>query len=236
MKWVPGAQPVELVLNGRYDGIYLLSETLKINPDRLDIFEQPDMNNDPTTVDGGWLVEIDNYDDENQIVIQERPGQNLRVTHHSPKELSALQRSWLLSEFSSMNYAIYSGDDTGAQWAHYIDATSAARYFLVSELFHNHDAYNGSFYLYKDNDPDGKWHFGPLWDASFGKHKTDWIMNDHPAGAEVHWIEPMFATDTFSIACKEVWTDMLPHLQELYDYGRSVSLEISEAMKSNNLR
>lgn len=68
--WNPRYYPVELVLNGRYDGIYFLYESIKIDSNRLDIFEQPEENTDPTTIPYGWLVEIDNYADEFQVMIR----------------------------------------------------------------------------------------------------------------------------------------------------------------------
>lgn len=234
--WVPQAEPVELVLNGRYDGIYLLSETVKVHPDRLDIFEQPDNCTDPDLIEGGWLLEIDNYDDPSQIVIKETDDKNLRLTYHCPEELSPMQQNWLRDEMTRVNAAIYSNDSTGMKWAEFIDVESAVRYFLSRELFHDYDGYNGSFYIHKDLGQDCKWHFGPLWDPGFGKHKTDWIMNDHPEASEVHWIEPLFATSIFRNKAADEWFVFAPRLPELFYYGQQLSINISEAMRANNKR
>ena len=65
-----------------------------------------------------------------------------------------------------MNEAIYSDDAWGSAWAAYIDVASAARYFIVREVMHDTDGYNGSFYLHKDLGEDALWNFGPIWDAS----------------------------------------------------------------------
>ena len=234
--WVPRGEPVELVLNGRYDGIYLLSETVKVHPDRLDIFGQPDNCTDPELIEGGWLLEIDNYDDPAQIVIKETADKDLRLTYHCPEKLSPTQLKWLRNEMTKVNAAIYSNDSTGMTWAEYIDAESAVRYFLSRELFHDYDGYNGSFYIHKDLGQDCKWHFGPLWDPGFGKHKTDWIVNDHPEAAETHWIEPLFATSLFRNKAADEWFLFEPRLPELYYYGRQLSIDIREAMIANNKR
>lgn len=56
-KWAPHILPVEVVLNGRYDGLYFLAETIKIDSNRLDIFEQEDGEIDPEIIPYGWLVD-----------------------------------------------------------------------------------------------------------------------------------------------------------------------------------
>lgn len=234
--WTPHGEPVELVLNDSYEGIYLLTEKVDIHPNRLNIYKQPDLNTDSELISGGWLLEIDNYDDPSQIVIDECEGKKIRFTYHNPDELSDMQVKWLTDEMTRVNAAIYSNDSTGQTWGELIDSDSAVKYFLTRELFHDYDGYNGSFYIYKDFGYDSKWHFGPLWDPIFGKHKTDWIMNEHPENADVHWIEPMFATALFREKAAEAWEEFEPMLPELYNYGLALSEEISDAMIANNKR
>ena len=102
--WVPHMEPVEVVLNGEYRGLYLLVESIKTGPDRLDITVQEEGSDDPETVSSGWLVELDNQDDEFQIRI---PGHNtqgmLRVTYKEPEALSDMQLQWLTEEFTHLN-------------------------------------------------------------------------------------------------------------------------------------
>jgi hypothetical protein len=54
MTWTPMAQPVEVVLNGDYIGLYFLTETIRVDKDRVNIVEQEDEKTDPTRsqVDG----------------------------------------------------------------------------------------------------------------------------------------------------------------------------------------
>ena len=67
MAWTPSTKPIEVVLNGDYVGLYLLTETIRIGKNRVNIYEQPDNNEDAATIPGGWLVEVDNYKEQNQI-------------------------------------------------------------------------------------------------------------------------------------------------------------------------
>lgn len=215
--WAPYSEPVEVMLNNEYIGRYFMVESVKIDKNRLNIAEQPDLNEDDSILDGGWLVEIDNTTDEAQIVIPETDDMNLRVTYHTPEEVSPKQKQWLIDRFTEMNAAIYSGDASGEAWAKYIDPASVARYFIVREVLGDTDGFNGSFYLHKDLGEGSKWVFGPMWDLSLDT-KYDWIFNDHPSYSQVHWIEPMFYTDIFFENLVEQWGNIKGRMQQVYDY------------------
>lgn len=172
--WVPRVEPVELAINGEYRGRYYLTESIKISKNRLNIFEFPDSCTDPDTIPYGWLVEIDNHPDTlTSFSIEETPGKELTVTYHSPELLSREQRQWIEEEFIKLNAAIYRGDDS---WTEHIDPVSAARYFIIRELFCDPDGYSGSMYLHRDFGPDKRWTFGPMWDiAGTHKDKYAWV-------------------------------------------------------------
>ena len=233
--WTPTMEPVELVLNGSYEGLYFLTETIKIDKNRVDIFEQEDLCEDPGLIAGGWLVEIDNYDNPAQIVIEEFPGQDLRITYHTPEELSEIQHRWLIDEFTTLNTAIYANDDSHNSWTDYIDAASVARYFIVREILHDTDGYNGSFYLHKDLAPGSKWIFGPMWDLA-SDIKKDWIMNDHPDYSQVHWIEALSKTDAFKAAVSQLWEAMYDKLDGIYDYIDEIAAKCAKADLANEKR
>ena len=99
MAWTPSTKPIEVVLNGDYIGLYLLTETIRIGKNRVNIYEQPDNNEDAATIPGGWLVEVDNYKEQNQISFRENDSWIINITYHSPKVLSTAQRDWLTDEF-----------------------------------------------------------------------------------------------------------------------------------------
>ena len=215
--WAPHSEPVEVVLNGEYIGRYFLVENIKIDKNRLNIAEQPDLNEDASILEGGWLVEIDNYTEDAQIVIQETENLKLRVTYKTPEVLSEMQESWLIGQFTSMNSAIYSQDTTGEAWAAMIDPVSVARYFIVRETLGDTDGYNGSFYLHKDLGENTKWTFGPMWDLVLDR-KKDWVFNDHPSYSAVHWIEAIFNTDAFQTALIAQWDLFKNEIDNVYAY------------------
>lgn len=236
MEWAPHAEPVELILNDVYMGRYFVVENIKISKNRLNIFEQEDMCDDPELVPYGWLVEIDNNDDECQIRIPENENMELKVTYHSPEELSGRQLRWLTDEFTMLNEAVYSDDRTGESWAQYIDATSAARYFIVRELFGDPDGYAGSMYLYRDMGDDAKWHFGPIWDvASTHAEKEAWVK-DSKIHYSLHWFPRIMATEAFQDALKEQWALFRTKERQLYDFLDNLAIYVGPSDKPNLLR
>lgn len=164
MPFVPQIRPVEVVLNGTYVGLYMLTETIRIDDNRLEIDEQPDGNEDIEILDGGWLVEMDNNKEEVQISIPLHDKRDLLITPHTPEVLSSLQYNWVQDQFEQIVDYIYRKNNLDDSWEELIDVESLAKHMIIEELLHNFDGYQGSCYLHKDTGE--KWKFGPLWDFS----------------------------------------------------------------------
>lgn len=168
MRWTPKQQPVEVVLNGDYIGLYMLTELIRVEKDRVNIVEQPDECTQPDTVTGGWLVEIDNYEEEGQVAFAEpefQPYHNghwARFTPKTPEILSAPQRSYLTNAMQSVQNAIYSEEDSTL--ASLVDIPELAKFYVIQEIMSNRESFNGSCYLHKNIGADSKWFFGPVWD------------------------------------------------------------------------
>ena len=217
MAWTPSFEPVELILNGNYDGHYLMFESVKIDKNRVNIFEQEEENEDPETIPYGWIVEVDNYSDENQIVITERAGKYLKITHKSPEVLSSAQRKWLGDEFKDILHRLNNDDIYEPTWTQKIDIESFAKYFIISELIGNLDAYTGSFYLHKDMGEDAKWIVGPLWDLDYATTEDDWVFNRR-IDENVHFIKEALNFPIFIDEILKVWESITPEfLQKIYD-------------------
>lgn len=220
MAWTPSFRPVEVVLNGDYIGLYFLTETIRIDKNRVNIYEQQDQETNPELIKGGWLVEVDNYHDEDQITIPECSKWNLTLRYHLPEDLSNAQLQWLTDEFKSINSAIYSADKTSDVWEDYIDVESMARFFILQEVMDNPDGFHGSFYLHKDLTDNAKWIAGPIWDlVCYNREKTDYTfrMKVH-YGFTPHWIGEIIQYDSFCKAVERVWNEVYPNrLSEIYN-------------------
>ena len=203
LPYTPHQVPVELVLNGDYLGIYFVTETIRIDNDRVNIHEQEDGETRRDIITGGWLVEIDNYWSEGNITFTEGNGEQVMVTMHSPENLSSAQRQYITGQMTGLNDAIYAGNSQ-ALWTK-MDLDDAARYYLVQEIMEDCESYHGSCFLYKDRDSTDTrgnsivpaWHFGPVWDFgnSYDRQQQRFIYNA-PTFAQ-YWIgqiaqDPMF--------------------------------------------
>lgn len=166
LEFTPHQQPVELVLNGEYMGLYFLTENIRVDKGRVEITEQEDGESNPELIKGGWLVEIDNGVASNQIRGNVRNTElpYFLVTYHSPEQLSSEQRTYLLQQVNQMLSAVYTTDLSSTDWENIIDMDQLARFYLVNEMVDNVEAFYGSCYIHKDLE-ENRWRFGPVWDA-----------------------------------------------------------------------
>lgn len=234
--WTPSFRPVEVILNGDYIGLYFLTETIRIDENRVNIYEQQDKESNQDLIKGGWLVEVDNYHDECQITIPENDRWNLTLRYHSPESLSGAQLQWLTQEFKVINSAIYSSDKTSTEWEEYIDVEEMARFFILQEVMDNPDGFHGSFYLHKDLSEDAKWVAGPIWDlVCYNREKTDYTfrMKVH-YGFTPHWIGEIIQYDSFCKAAKSIWEEVYPiRISDIYSHIDDIVLPLAEAWKND---
>ena len=204
LKWTPQCVPVELVLNGKYQGLYFLTEQIRVGSNRVDITEQED--NAVDSVSGGWLVEIDNYYEEGNVTVYEGNGQQVWITMKSPEVLSDAQRTYIEAQLNGLNNAIW-GSNEADVWSR-LDLDEAVKYYLVQELLEDCESYHGSCYLYKERDrngANGKWFFGPVWDFgnAYNRGWDTWIY-DNPIFAQ-YWIGRLATWPAFQAKLQEVW-------------------------------
>lgn len=238
MEWTPSTRPVEVVLNGVNLGLYLLSETNRIGTNRLDIYEQPNFNEDPATIPYGWLVEVDNYLAKNQISIKEKDKWKLNITFHSPDSLSLAQKNWLTAEFTEITARIYEEDKSYSTWEELIDVDEMAKYFIVQEILDNSDGFHGSFFLHKDYSENARWMAGPLWDISCGyRSKTDYTFKMKTSyGFTPHWIGELIKDEDFCEAVRNAWNDFYPaEVQDWMDYVDEYLQPCSEAFEEEKV-
>ncbi len=208
MKWTPSYRPIELVLNGEYQGLYFLTESIKIDKNRVNITSQEDGTESADSITGGWLVEIDNYYEEGNVTITEGNGATIWFTMKSPEELSGAQRTYITNQLKTLNNAIY--ESTSSHWEQLLNLDEAVRFYLVQEITDNTESYHGSCYLHKNNDASGdsQWYFGPVWDFgnSFYNKGNDFIYNHYPYDPMV-WVGQLNSFPAFHNRLMELWYD-----------------------------
>lgn len=237
LAWASAQRPVEVVLNGSYIGLYFLTETIRVDKDRVNIVEQPDLITDTDSITGGWLVEIDNYDSDPHITVTEHQfDYPIWFTYKTPEELSEAQEMYLFNEMSRLNDLIYGDKNSTELWEH-LDLDAAVRFYLVQELTDNYESYHGSCYLHKDMGNDKKWTFGPVWDfgSAIWNDKNSSIADDK--NYHQVWIKELTKFPAFQERAKELWHQFAgQHLQELYTYVDDFAASISEACRYDAVR
>ena len=178
---------VEVVFNGRFDGLYQFCEHVRVDATRVDIHNwEDDVENeedlssiDPAVADitGGYLWELsDEYDEVSKFKIDVtgngETNEDIPVMFNRPEFAftNPAMMEWC-SNFWHDVYAAWTSPlnrtaDGSVSWEELCDIDSMVSYWLVNEIFGNDDAWYKSRYCYKDIG--GKLTFGPVWDFDWG--------------------------------------------------------------------
>ena len=166
MVWNPSGKSVELVIDGRHVGNYLLCEQIKIGSKRLNINDcYEDLVADGLSSsfeDCGYLVEFDVMQDENYKGITSRG-----ITWQLKDDvLPADYASQIGAKIQAIEDAIKKGDF--AAYSKLIDIPSFIDQWFVVELAMNREYTEPrSLYSYYNGGTD-KLHAGPVWDFDRG--------------------------------------------------------------------
>ena len=224
MSYTPAQEPVEVVLNGDYIGLYMLTETIRIGKNRVEIKMQDDLATNPEKITGGWLLEIDNYHEAGQIRLSDSKEESLKFTVHAPKEMSEKQHHYIYTFLNKTDKAVYSPNKSSRVWEDFIDMDTLARYYIVREITDDAESFRGSCFIHKERKngkEDSKLIFGPVWDFgySFQRGHDKFIWQDPPYGAI--WIGEIYKYNRFQDCLKNIWQNFLgmqyPKLNQAID-------------------
>ncbi|MBQ9410262.1 MAG: CotH kinase family protein [Bacteroidales bacterium] len=210
LAWTPRCQPVELVLNGKHVGNYLLIEQVRVDGDRINI--------DKTD---GYLLELDfHYDNTFQWKDHNIP---FAVKHPDPDDPAALtqeKKTWIKNYIASVANAIYGNNfkDPSNGYARYLDIDSFIDYWIVFEVMTNHELGNpGSVFLHKDKN--GKLTAGPCWDFDWGVLTFDTTGGDYRLiNRNAIWYSRLFQDPAFLQKTRDRIQELLPQLNTIPDY------------------
>ena len=228
MAWNPRQVPVEVVLNGQYIGLYHLTEKICVDKNRVNIIKQKDNETDPQKITGGWLMEIDNYYEPDQISFTEGNGWAFWVTPQSPEVLSDVQRTYMTDFLIQTDSAIYCEDKSSTEWELYIDIDSLAIFYIIQEIMDDTEGFHGSCFLHKERGDSTKLIFGPLWDfgSCFSRYSSSYefdhfIYDEAPSNLHLHWIAEIAKFPRFQECVRNQWKrfyiDVYPQLDRFLD-------------------
>jgi len=178
-------QFVDVIFNGEFRGNYLLGEHIRVDSNRVNVFDWSDTieseghvetdlswmdteEGDGLDFSGGYIYELSSeYDNESKFTT----GYGLRVMIDTPefaqtstRMFGTMQKFW--ADFESAYCSKKGYGTNGQHYAEMADIESMAGYWLVLETMGNNDASYKSRFAYKDRGK--KLKFGPVWDFDWG--------------------------------------------------------------------
>jgi len=171
----PHTQLCELDSNGVYEGIYVLTEKIKRDKNRVDIAKLTATDTSGDNLTGGYIIKIDNSDgtgtdgwnSPDQAI--DRPGgyPYYIYVYPKPEDIVSQQKKYIQGFIKKLDSVLITSkfSDPVNGYRRYLDVPSFIDYFIVGEVSRNVDTYKKSAFFYKDKDSnDGRLHDGPVWD------------------------------------------------------------------------
>src|SRR5690606_22353460 len=107
LTYTPNMQHVDLIINGIYQGSYLIGEQIKVSKGRLNIKELDEDDNNEPAITGGYLLEVDERLDEEYWF---KTSRDLHVTIKSPEDITPQQFDYIKEYFKATEDAINASD------------------------------------------------------------------------------------------------------------------------------
>lgn len=241
--YAPRTRLCELVLNGEYLGVYVLTEKIKTDNNRLNISKlKPDeITGDDLT--GGYIIKIDKSTGSSCSGWWTEISDTY-IQHEYPDcyDMVPEQKKYIENYVNDFEKALFSEyfADSVQGYRQRLDLKSTFDYFFVNEVSKNVDAYRLSTFMYKDKDSKGgKLTFGPVWDynLAFGNvnfsngYKTNDLIAPNHA-----WWDRLLQDSTFTNALKRRWSEIRKEKfsnAQILNVIDSLALVLEESQKRN---
>lgn len=164
-KWAPRSRYVELMLNGKHQGLYLLCEQIKIDKNRVDITEMKETDIDGDAVTGGYLITYDDaYEDDDPTYYSKYYNMPYLLKNPDADEIKPEQLKYISDYINTAELSLFDNEKfLKEDFYNFFDVDSWIDYYFVAELWGALEMQRPrSIWLYKDRD--GKLTAGPLWD------------------------------------------------------------------------
>ena len=256
LKFTPRCQPVDVILNGNYQGNYYICDQIEVGKNRVNITKLEPTDVSQPNISGGYLLEIDASSGFNPKFGDKgwgnKGGENTFKTTRGivgkiefPKEdeLITEQKEYIIGKLNQFEDEIYNGDLNS------IDLESYSKYFLIEEFSGDPDNVFSSFYFTKERNDD-KFYFGPVWDFDLGfdndrrliptNEKTDFTLNyGDSAGTTREFVKTLISNKIVIGYIKNTWenfcdTDLTSKI--LLDFIDEKSKNIKESAELDLLK
>jgi subtilisin-like proprotein convertase family protein len=256
--WASRTRFCELVIDGQYQGVYVLMEKIKRDNKRVDISKILPTDNSGDALTGGYIIKIDKQSGNGgagwtspYAPAVSSSGQTIYFQYDYPSDagITSQQQSYIQQYVDSFETALASPGfaDPATGFRKYADESSFIDYCIINEISKNVDGYRLSSYLYKDRySKGGKLTAGPAWDYNLGWWNADYCDGDNYTGWALmfgnacggdswqvpFWWERMFQDTNFAnnVHCR--WENLRGNLLSnvnLYHLVDSMATFVNEA-------
>lgn len=186
-RWAPRTRAVEVFFNQNggkldytdYAGVYILTEKIKSNKNRLDITGILPSDNAGSALTGGYIFKIDRADpgeyawtipagsvSGSPLIPNQESGQSLVLVEPDPDFDTTQQQSFIqntaILPWSNTLFSERTANFATRNYRNHIDVGAFVDHHLLNSLAFNVDALRLSAFYFKDRE--GKIEAGPIWD------------------------------------------------------------------------
>jgi len=230
--WQPKTRFCELYLNGDYTGVYVLTESIKRDSNRINIskLRSEEISGDDLT--GGYIIKADKTDglsaDEYFQIspqVNYHNSSDYKFIYVYPKydEIVAEQKSYIRKYLTDAENCLNGQNfsDPVIGFRKYFDVKSFVDFQIIQELTNNVDGYRFSTFFFKDKESDGgKLHAGPLWDfdlcyanedyTDFNLQTNIWLYSKFTDeyGGRIHWWSRMMEDLSYRSVFVNRWKEL----------------------------
>ena len=246
LAWNPSYVHVDVVINGEYNGNYILAERIKIEDTRLDI---QDISKTADIHEGGFLCEINERFDEaynfrtNHGIYIPTQSEGVAISLKDPDEVSVVIQEEIKKIVQLAEDALFSEkfSDCEIGYENYFDINSLVDWYIMHELVRMQDACwfrTSAYFFYNPNDK--KIHMGPCWDYDLGFGNVPENQNLIPQGfdCKIHsqWYIRLFEDRRFVTFVQERFNEIFDDLNNSVQYLSDVSKDIDISANYNFLK
>ena len=195
-RYTPRCRFVELYLNREYKGLYLLSETVKVAKNRVNIPES----------DTTFLIEKESSKKQDTPFVTSSMGFSFHVK--SPRDLKQESADLLVSHLNDFeSYLTSTANADGEGMGDWIDLDDFLLYYWVQEFSKNEDG-NFARSIFMTWQKDGPIRFGPLWDFDISFGNESYKQNRSPSEWYIRnfrWFNHIFKNPSVRKVARVYW-------------------------------
>lgn len=212
--WVPSSRFICVYINGRYEGLYGLTEKIEEGGGRIEVEGTAD-----------FLAEVHsqqnkewNFRSEQNIPFSIRT--ELDTTDETLRNETYKKYQDIIQNIENV---IFSDNFADPQigYKKYIDIDSFIDWFLINEFTKNHDArFQSSCYMHYDSSKQ-KLFMGPAWDFDISCGNISWYNCYKPEGNFVNensWYKRLFEDETFKSAVYKRWHEKSEKVEKSFGW------------------